>query len=160
MCYLRLSRSNNHNNFAETFPWQNVCYLIKHLFVRWTNLSEVDGGLRLTEKWTTHHPFLIIATSLHRAVCSLRMDNNMKLFRRALSMLARPSNIALNSEMLHSYWACVARPREFILLFCILLQGFLRRMGEEIEIETQETVDTLPVPKPEETVKREGKHSI
>lgn len=33
-------------------------------------------------------------------------------------------------------------------------------MGEEIEIEAQETVDTLPVPKPEEAVKREGKHSV
>lgn len=33
-------------------------------------------------------------------------------------------------------------------------------MGEEIESETQETVDTLPVPKPEEAVKREGKHTI
>ncbi|XP_018049231.1 PREDICTED: gamma-aminobutyric acid type B receptor subunit 2 isoform X1 [Atta colombica] len=36
------------------------------------------------------------------------------------------------------------------------LQGFLRRMGEEVESETQETVDTLPVPKPEEA-KKEGK---
>ncbi|XP_011871039.1 PREDICTED: gamma-aminobutyric acid type B receptor subunit 2-like isoform X1 [Vollenhovia emeryi] len=36
------------------------------------------------------------------------------------------------------------------------LQGFLRRMGEEAENETQETVDTLPVPKPEEAVKKEG----
>ncbi|XP_071631957.1 gamma-aminobutyric acid type B receptor subunit 2 [Temnothorax longispinosus] len=36
------------------------------------------------------------------------------------------------------------------------LQGFLRRMGEEVESEMQETVDTLPVPKPEEAVKREG----
>ncbi|KYN10637.1 Gamma-aminobutyric acid type B receptor subunit 2 [Trachymyrmex cornetzi] len=35
------------------------------------------------------------------------------------------------------------------------LQGFLRRMGEEVESETQETVDTLPVPKPEEA-KKEG----
>lgn len=39
-----------------------------------------------------------------------------------------------------------------------LLQGFLKRMGEEIASETQETVDTLPVPKPEEAVKREGKY--
>jgi hypothetical protein len=30
-------------------------------------------------------------------------------------------------------------------------------MGEESVIETQETIDTLPVPKPEETVKKEGK---
>jgi len=30
-------------------------------------------------------------------------------------------------------------------------------MGEENVIETQETIDTLPVPKPEETVKKEGK---
>jgi len=29
-------------------------------------------------------------------------------------------------------------------------------MGEEVESETQETVDTLPVPKPEEA-KKEGK---
>lgn len=33
-------------------------------------------------------------------------------------------------------------------------------MGEETANETQETVDTLPVPKPEEAVKREGKYSI
>lgn len=33
-------------------------------------------------------------------------------------------------------------------------------MGEEVESEIQETVDTLPVPKPEEAVKREGKYSI
>lgn len=33
-------------------------------------------------------------------------------------------------------------------------------MGEEIESETQEPVDTLPVPKPEETVKKEGKRTI
>lgn len=32
-------------------------------------------------------------------------------------------------------------------------------MGEETVTETQETVDTLPVPKPEEAVKREGKYS-
>lgn len=33
-------------------------------------------------------------------------------------------------------------------------------MGEETASETQETVDTLPVPKPEEAVKREGKYFI
>lgn len=33
-------------------------------------------------------------------------------------------------------------------------------MGEETVSETQETVDTLPVPKPEEAVKREGKYSV
>jgi len=32
-------------------------------------------------------------------------------------------------------------------------------MGEEIESETQEMVDTLTVPKLEEVVKKEGKHS-
>lgn len=38
-----------------------------------------------------------------------------------------------------------------------LLQGFLRRMGEEVASETQETIDTLPVPKQEEVAKKEGK---
>lgn len=33
-------------------------------------------------------------------------------------------------------------------------------MGEETATETQETIDTLPVPKQEETVKKEGKSSI
>jgi len=33
-------------------------------------------------------------------------------------------------------------------------------MGEEIESETQEMVDTLTVPKLEEVVKKEGKHSV
>lgn len=33
-------------------------------------------------------------------------------------------------------------------------------MGEETASETQETVDTLPVPKPEEAVKREGKYFV
>lgn len=33
-------------------------------------------------------------------------------------------------------------------------------MGDETEVETQETVDTLPVPKQEEAVKKEGKISL
>jgi len=33
-------------------------------------------------------------------------------------------------------------------------------MGEEIESETQEMVDTLTVPKLEEVVKKEGKHCV
>lgn len=44
-------------------------------------------------------------------------------------------------------------------LIVSLFQSFLRRMGEEMDGETQETLDTLPVPKQEEVVKKEGKRS-
>lgn len=134
--------------------------------MHWTNLRELDSSLRLTEKRTMHHPSVIRLYIINNhdviAACSLLVENNnFKLFRRVSSTLARLSNIILNLEMLHSYRvSCVAQSKEVISLSCILLQGFLRRMGEEVETETQEMVDTLPVPKPEEAVKKEGKHSI
>ncbi|XP_072758771.1 gamma-aminobutyric acid type B receptor subunit 2 isoform X2 [Anoplolepis gracilipes] len=75
---------------------------------------------------------------------------------RPMLKIRRDSTVSEIDERLKEAKLANKKFRKQLLQKDSELQGFLRRMGEETVSETQETVDTLPVPKPEEAVKREG----
>ncbi|XP_029660696.1 gamma-aminobutyric acid type B receptor subunit 2 isoform X2 [Formica exsecta] len=75
---------------------------------------------------------------------------------RPMLKIRRDSTVSEIDERLKEAKLANKKFRKQLLQKDSELQGFLRRMGEETANETQETVDTLPVPKPEEAVKREG----
>ncbi|GAB1862196.1 GABR2 protein [Camponotus japonicus] len=75
---------------------------------------------------------------------------------RPMLKIRRDSTVSEIDERLKEAKLANKKFRKQLLQKDSELQGFLRRMGEETASETQEVVDTLPVPKPEEAVKREG----
>ncbi|XP_029170318.1 gamma-aminobutyric acid type B receptor subunit 2, partial [Nylanderia fulva] len=75
---------------------------------------------------------------------------------RPMLKIRRDSTVSELDERLKEAKLANKKFRKQLLQKDSELQGFLKRMGEETASETQETVDTLPVPKPEEAVKREG----
>ncbi|XP_020286545.1 gamma-aminobutyric acid type B receptor subunit 2 isoform X2 [Pseudomyrmex gracilis] len=74
---------------------------------------------------------------------------------RPMLKIRRDSTVSELDERLKEAKLANKKFRKQLLQKDSELQGFLRRIGDETEIETQETVDTLPVPKQEEAVKKE-----
>ncbi|XP_032683097.1 gamma-aminobutyric acid type B receptor subunit 2 isoform X5 [Odontomachus brunneus] len=75
---------------------------------------------------------------------------------RPMLKIRRDSTVSELDERLKEAKLANKKFRKQLLQKDSELQGFLRRMGEEVVSETQETVDTLPVPKQEEVAKKEG----
>ncbi|EFN87915.1 Gamma-aminobutyric acid type B receptor subunit 2 [Harpegnathos saltator] len=75
---------------------------------------------------------------------------------RPMLKIRRDSTVSELDERLKEAKLANKKFRKQLLQKDSELQGFLRRMGEEVASETQETVDTLPVPKQEEVAKKEG----
>ncbi|EZA52652.1 Gamma-aminobutyric acid type B receptor subunit [Ooceraea biroi] len=75
---------------------------------------------------------------------------------RPMLKIRRDSTVSELDERLKEAKLANKKFRKTLLQKDSELQGFLRQMGEEPVTETQEAIDTLPVPKPEETVKKEG----
>ncbi|XP_032683094.1 gamma-aminobutyric acid type B receptor subunit 2 isoform X2 [Odontomachus brunneus] len=74
---------------------------------------------------------------------------------RPMLKIRRDSTVSELDERLKEAKLANKKFRKQLLQKDSELQGFLRRMGEEVVSETQETVDTLPVPKQEEVAKKE-----
>ncbi|XP_014479443.1 PREDICTED: gamma-aminobutyric acid type B receptor subunit 2 isoform X2 [Dinoponera quadriceps] len=74
---------------------------------------------------------------------------------RPMLKIRRDSTVSELDERLKEAKLANKKFRKQLLQKDSELQGFLRRMGEEVVSEAQETVDTLPVPKQEEVVKKE-----
>ncbi|XP_025153701.1 gamma-aminobutyric acid type B receptor subunit 2 isoform X2 [Harpegnathos saltator] len=74
---------------------------------------------------------------------------------RPMLKIRRDSTVSELDERLKEAKLANKKFRKQLLQKDSELQGFLRRMGEEVASETQETVDTLPVPKQEEVAKKE-----